>query len=387
MGRAWQVYICEPHGFLAKLAYAGVQRHTLITFERENWPKLPMNVALSERVRQAGSIAFRAGQFERAIALYTEALPPTDRVPELKVNLLANRALCYLKLGEPESALADATASVRTLPEFGKGYYRMAQALVELGRISEARKRLEEVLRISKHGKNADASKLLEELVGREDVPRAPKQASEERGKGAAAARRALIREDRAQRLSVEEVNSALISRCEHFSVLHRPYDGLRMHHELHAKPDLVLCHNIDYSLLGQGLVLAINNLKKEECLRPDAQILPAAARVWAMGVQVLTDTGVPIDMQPMEELFWSPIARKSACARAERQAPSAERRAPSAERQAPSAKRCPWALPLGAAPGRYAPRRCPPALRPPALRPPAPCAALPRPSRAPPAT
>jgi len=109
----------------------------------------------------------------------------------------------------------------------------------------------------------------------------------------------------------VEEVNSALISRCEHFSVLHRPYDGLRMHHELHAKPDLVLCHNIDYSLLGQGLVLSINNLKKEECLRPDAQILPAAARVWAMGVQVLTDTGVPIDMQPMEELFWSPIARK----------------------------------------------------------------------------
>ena len=83
------------------------------------------------------------------------------------------------------------------------------------------------------------------------------------------------------------------------------------MHHELHIKPDLVIAHNIDYSLLGQGLVLAINNLKKEECLRKDATILPSAARVWAMGVQVLTDTGVPLDMAPMERLLWSPAVRE----------------------------------------------------------------------------
>jgi len=122
-----KVYICEPHGFIAKLAHAGVQRHTMITFEQENWARLPMNVGLSERVKD-GSIAFKAGQYERAISLYTEALPPTDSVPELKVNLLANRALCYLKLGEPEAALADGIAAVRCLPDFGKGYYRMAQA-------------------------------------------------------------------------------------------------------------------------------------------------------------------------------------------------------------------------------------------------------------------
>jgi len=81
-----KVYICEPHGFIAKLAHAGVQRHTMITFEQENWARLPMNVGLAERVKDAGSIAFKAGQYERAISLYTEALPPTDSVPELKVN-------------------------------------------------------------------------------------------------------------------------------------------------------------------------------------------------------------------------------------------------------------------------------------------------------------
>lgn len=88
-----KVYICEPHGFLAKLAHAGVQRHTLIAFERENWARLPMNVGLSERVKQAGSIAFRGGQYERAISLYTEALPPTDSKPDLKVSLPASHAL------------------------------------------------------------------------------------------------------------------------------------------------------------------------------------------------------------------------------------------------------------------------------------------------------
>ncbi len=39
--------------------------------------------------------------------------------------------------------------------------------------------------------------------------------------------------------------------------------------------------------------------------------MLPCAARVWAMGVQVLTDVGVPVDMSPLERAFWSPISRQ----------------------------------------------------------------------------
>ena len=152
-------------------------------------------------------------------------------------------------------------AAVKCLPDFSKGYYRMAQALVEMGKLADARKKLDETLRTSKNGKNADATKMLLELEGKADHP--PEHANlahgqaaaHGRGAGALAARRALIREDRAQRMTVEEVNNQLVARCEHFSVLHRPFDQLRMHHELHAKPDLVLCHNIDYSLLGHGLV------------------------------------------------------------------------------------------------------------------------------------
>ena len=42
----------------------------------------------------------------------------------------------------------------------------------------------------------------------------------------------------------------------------------LRMHHELHAKPDLVVLHNIDYSVFGMNLIPAVNALKREGVLR-----------------------------------------------------------------------------------------------------------------------
>jgi len=94
---------------------------------------------------------------------------------------------------------------------------------------------------------------------------------------------------------------------------LHRPYDALRLHHELEHRPDLVLLTNFDWSLLGTGLVSSVNALKSEELIRPGVVVLPSAARVWAMAVQVLTDTGIPIDTSPVESLFWSPTLRKIA--------------------------------------------------------------------------
>ena len=92
---------------------------------------------------------------------------------------------------------------------------------------------------------------------------------------------------------------------------LHRPFDELRLHHELEHKPDLLLLTNFDYTLLGSGIVTALNSLKAEELLRPGTAVLPPAARVWAMAVQVLADTGVPIDSSPAEKLLWSPTLRR----------------------------------------------------------------------------
>ena len=254
-----------------------------------------MTLGLAERTRQAGSAAFKLGKHEQAIALYTEALQAADTLStdgELKTLLLCNRSLCYLKLGEPDAALADATAAQKVLPSQPKAYYRAAQALHALGRNADAREALNAVLSRSRNNKNSDAERMLGELEG---LPaRGPALARPAAGgdggaysKGGGASRKRPAREDRAQRLTVKEVNEALESRCAKVKAIHKPLDQLRLHHELGHKPDLVVLTNFDWSLLAEGIITSVNNLKNEELLRPATTVLPAAARVWAMAVQV----------------------------------------------------------------------------------------------------
>ena len=104
-----RVYACEPHGFLAQLARAQLQRHALLCFERDNWSRMPVSLALAERCRQAGGAAFRCGLLAKAAALYTEALHAARALrggEALLGSLLCNRALCHLRLRAAEAALA-----------------------------------------------------------------------------------------------------------------------------------------------------------------------------------------------------------------------------------------------------------------------------------------
>ena len=73
---------------------------------------------------------------------------------------------------------------------------------------------------------------------------------------------------------------------------------------------ELLLCHNLDHTLLGTGLVPALNALKRGGALAPGCVVLPAAARVWCVGVRVLADPGVPVHMAATQSLYWSPVAR-----------------------------------------------------------------------------
>ena len=106
-----RIFAVEPCGFLGKLAHAQVQRHALLSFERDNWSRMPMSLPLAERCRQAGGAAFKCAKYEKAVALYTEALQAARSLhggAELISSLLCNRALCYLRLKEPTASLADA---------------------------------------------------------------------------------------------------------------------------------------------------------------------------------------------------------------------------------------------------------------------------------------
>ena len=82
-----------------------------------------------------GVKCFRASDFDGAIFHFTEAikLGPAD-----PAQVLGNRAAAFEKIGDYEAALVDACAALEANPDYLKGYFRKATALVALGRYVEA---------------------------------------------------------------------------------------------------------------------------------------------------------------------------------------------------------------------------------------------------------
>lgn len=86
------------------------------------------------KLRTQGNNYFKEKQLERAVELYTEAVDcaPNDHL------LLSNRSHVLHTLGRAEEALSDAEAAIRCRPEWAKGYFRRAMALISLGRFEDA---------------------------------------------------------------------------------------------------------------------------------------------------------------------------------------------------------------------------------------------------------
>ena len=60
-------------------------------------------------------------------------------------------------------------------------------------------------------------------------------------------------------------MREALASRADMCKVVHSAFDKLRLHHEIGQQLDLLVCHAFDYTLLGSGIVSALNALKRDE--------------------------------------------------------------------------------------------------------------------------
>jgi ankyrin repeat protein len=87
-------------------------------------------------LRDKGNAALAWGDTDLALACYGGALHGGD--PSETHLVLSNRSLVYMKIGLPAVALQDAEACVRLRPDWGKGYLRLAAALLALGRPERA---------------------------------------------------------------------------------------------------------------------------------------------------------------------------------------------------------------------------------------------------------
>lgn len=88
----------------------------------------------SLQAKARGDEAFKNKNYMPAVDAYTQAL---DFDP-YNANVLSNRSLCWMRVGQPEQALADATLVRKLRPDWGKGCYREGSALRLLQRYEEA---------------------------------------------------------------------------------------------------------------------------------------------------------------------------------------------------------------------------------------------------------
>lgn len=116
-----------------------------------------------ERKRVQGNDAFKAGRYEEAKSLYTEALGMDLMNRQTNSRLLSNRASAEMKLEQYEDALADCEVSFDLDPEFSKVLKTKARAYKCLKRWDECVQTLNQAITLCKSQGNPDAS-LNEEL-------------------------------------------------------------------------------------------------------------------------------------------------------------------------------------------------------------------------------
>ena len=87
--------------------------------------------------KDKGNEAFKLGQWQEALKLYTQAIKASDKHKELPV-FYKNRAAAHLKLASYQAALDDCTESLRLTPKDPKALFRRAQALEALEKFEEA---------------------------------------------------------------------------------------------------------------------------------------------------------------------------------------------------------------------------------------------------------
>lgn len=88
----------------------------------------------AEKKRLAGNDMFRASDFAQAAALYTLCL----ELDPQQSTVWSNRAQCWLKLGDHDKALSDATKCTEVDPSNPKGWFRKGISLHAMKRYPEA---------------------------------------------------------------------------------------------------------------------------------------------------------------------------------------------------------------------------------------------------------
>jgi tetratricopeptide (TPR) repeat protein len=123
----------------------------------------------AETLKEQGNVAYRNGDFQSALQLYSQAI---DVDPQSS-KYLVNRSLCHASLCNWSESLADAKKAITLEANSQKSHFRAVKALFELGRFKEAR--LAILNGLKECGESKEMRQLEDELMTRTGIPLRPK--------------------------------------------------------------------------------------------------------------------------------------------------------------------------------------------------------------------
>mmetsp|Transcript_64838 Transcript_64838/g.154800 ORF Transcript_64838/g.154800 Transcript_64838/m.154800 type:complete len:562 (-) Transcript_64838:100-1785(-) len=96
----------------------------------------------SEMLKKEGNDLIAQNKFAEALAKYEKGLDNLKQVAggdkTLKIGLLNNKALCHIKMKEPEKAVEASEEALKVDPQSFKAFYRRGQAKSEMKQLAEA---------------------------------------------------------------------------------------------------------------------------------------------------------------------------------------------------------------------------------------------------------
>jgi serine/threonine-protein phosphatase 5 len=123
-----------------------------------------INPEQAESLKNQANAFFLEGHMEKAVEYYTKAIELVNASDKAAAVYFSNRAFAQIKLENYGSALADAESAIAADPAYPKSYYRKSSSLFALGKLDEAIKELEKILKVLNIVNNADVNEKLKFL-------------------------------------------------------------------------------------------------------------------------------------------------------------------------------------------------------------------------------
>jgi tetratricopeptide (TPR) repeat protein len=124
---------------------------------------------IAAKLKESGNEAYRCGQYQEALALFSSAIEATPQ----NETLYCNRSMCHAALLDWKSSAVDAKESIALSAKYVKAHYRLVKAQLEMQTFKDARLNLLCALQLCGECKELKALEV--EILQKTKVPLRPK--------------------------------------------------------------------------------------------------------------------------------------------------------------------------------------------------------------------